>query len=374
MPSEPALRVAFVCPYDVSRPGGVQGQVRGLAAALVTLGHSAAVLAPDERRPGWVPGATAEHYAAGHAVALPANGSMAPVSLSPAAAARALRAARTWGAHVVHLHEPLAPVLGYGFLASRRWPVVATFHRAGGRAYAAAEPLGRWATRRLAARVAVSEEARRTAEAACGGHCEVLFNGVDVARFRRERTPVAGPQAVLFVGRHERRKGLATLLHAFCAVDQPAQLWIAGRGPETGRLQAAFPESDRVRWLGAVSDQEVADRLSEAAVACAPSLGGESFGVVLLEAMAAGCAVVATDLPGYRDAAAGHATLVPPGDAAALATALGGVLASPPGPEARAAARAHAEHWSLERLAERYVGIYRRVIEAQDGSGTIGRR
>lgn len=380
MPSEPALRVALVCPYDLSRPGGVQGQVRGLAAALVTMGHAAAVLAPDERRPGWVPGGTAEHYAAGRAVALPANGSMAPVSLSPAAAARAVQAARTWGAEIVHLHEPLAPLLGYGFLGSRRWPLVATFHRAGGRAYAAAGPLGRWATRRLAARVAVSEEARRTAEAACGGTCEVLFNGVDLTRFRRGRAAAttsaaaSAPPAVLFLGRHERRKGLATLLEAFDAVDGPAELWIAGTGPETGRLRAAYPGSDRVKWLGAISDEDVADRLAEAAVLCAPSLGGESFGMVLLEAMAAGCAVVASDIPGYRDAAAGHAALFPAGDAGALASVLGRVLASPPTPEARAAALAHAEGWSIQALAQRYVEVYRRVIGAPGAGGTIGRR
>ncbi len=375
MASEPGLRVALVSPYDLSRPGGVQGQVRGLAAALVAAGHAAVVLAPDDRRPGWVPGRPAEEYAVGRAVALPANGSMAPVSLSPAAALRARRAAAAWRADVVHLHEPLAPLVGYGFLASRRWPVVATFHRAGGGgAYGLVVPLGRWATRRVRVRCAVSEVARETASAICGGTYDVLFNGVDLARFRRDRPAPAGPPAVLFLGRHERRKGLEVLLEAFGSVAPPAELWIAGGGPETDRLRAAHPGTERVRWLGPLSDEEVTERLLRATALCAPSLGGESFGMVLLEGMAAGCSVVASDIAGYRAAAGGHAALVPPGDATALGAALTRVLSDAPDPGARAAAIAHAEAWSLDRLAARYVDLYRRALGAPAAGGTIDRR
>jgi phosphatidyl-myo-inositol alpha-mannosyltransferase len=380
MPADAApvdrLRIAVVSPYDLSRPGGVQGQVRGLAASLVALGHAAAVIAPDDRRPGWVPGGPAAQYAAGRAVAVPANGSMAPLALSPAASARAVRAVREWEADVVHLHEPLAPFLGYGFLASRRWPVVATFHRGGGggRASAAWAPFGRWATRHIDVRCAVSEEARRTASAVCGGRYEVLFNGVDLARFRAggEGEAVGAPPAVLFLGRHERRKGLAVLLDAFSAVRSPAELWVAGSGPDTDRLRAEHPGNERVRWLGMLDDAAVAERLRRATVLCAPSLGGESFGMVLLEGMAAGCAVVASDIPGYREAAGGHATLAPPGDADALGAALDRVLAAPPDPAALAAARGHAEAWSMDRLAQRYVELYRRTCDV--GGGTIGRR
>lgn len=393
-----ALRIAMVCPYDLSRPGGVQGQARGLVQALRGLGHDAWLVAPDDAPVGW---SAPDRYVAGRSRALRANGSEAPVCLSPAGARRAVRAARERGAQVVHLHEPLAPALGYGFLAARRWPTVATFHRSGtDRLTKLASPLARWARTRIDVAVAVSAAARDTAHALCGGTYEVLFNGVDLARFRgHDRAPGGvggvgggGPPVVLFLGRHERRKGLAVLLEAFAAPPGPvagaapleeAVLWVAGTGPDTERLQAEHPPSERIRWLGVITDEEVVERLSVATVLCAPSLGGESFGMVLLEGMAAGCAVVASDIPGYRDAAGGHAALVPPGDARALAARLAQVLGNPPGAAARAAARAHAEAWSLDRLAERYVDLYRRALSARPAlsalsarpaGGTIGRR
>ena len=124
-----------------------------------------------------------------------------------------------------------------------------------------------------------------------------------------------GRPVVLFLGRHEARKGLDVLLDAFAMVERPAVLWVAGDGPGSEVQRRRHPESDRVRWLGMLSDDEVASRLAGADVLCAPSLHGESFGMVLLEGMAAGCAVVASDIEGYRSAAGGHAELVPPGDA-----------------------------------------------------------
>jgi phosphatidylinositol alpha-mannosyltransferase len=214
-------------------------------------------------------------------------------------------------------------------------------------------------------RAAVSEVARATAAALCGGgDVEVLFNGVDLDRFGGTRLVGSSLPAVLFLGRHERRKGLGVLLDAFCSGDDgplAAELWVAGVGPETARLQARYPESDRVHWIGVVSDEEVADRLAEAAVLCAPSLGGESFGMVLLEGMAARCRVVASDIPGYREAAGGHAALVTPGDAGALRAALGTALRLPPDPAALEAAASYASRWSTERLAQRYSELYLRA-------------
>jgi phosphatidylinositol alpha-mannosyltransferase len=158
------------------------------------------------------------------------------------------------------------------------------------------------------------------------------------------------------------------LLDAFATVERPAVLWVAGDGPATEVQRRRHPESDRVRWLGVLSDDEVAARLAGADVLCAPSLHGESFGMVLLEGMAAGCAVVASDIEGYRMAAGGHAILVPPGDKAALSGALGSALADavegtgPSAPEARKAAIEHARNWSMESLAERYLEVYERAI------------
>lgn len=368
-PGAPAvLRVAIVCPYDLSRPGGVQGQALGIARALRKAGHRSIVVAPGDRRPGW---ATGDLYTVGRALGVRANGSVAPVALSPAAAARALGAVRRWGPDVVHLHEPLAPVTGYGFLARPCWPTVATFHRSGlDRVAGLAKPLGRWAVSRIDVRCAVSKEARRTAIELCGGAPEsydVLFNGVDVDRFARARPAGSDAPSVLFLGRHERRKGLSVLLEAFAGLTCSAELWIAGSGPDSERLRARHPESARVHWLGVLSDDEVADRLAGSAVVCAPSLGGESFGMVLLEAMASGCSVVASDIPGYEEAAAGHATLVPPGDVGALRAALDAALAdAKSGSHARRveAARRHASQWSMDRLAERYVDRYRRAMSA----------
>ncbi len=390
------LRVAMVCPYDLSRPGGVQGQALGLARALRRQGHDVVVVAPDRRRPGWI---TGHVYAAGQPVGLRSNGSVAPVCVSPLAAKRAVDAVRAWGADVVHLHEPLAPVLGYGFLLRRSWPVVATFHRSGvPRGAAIAAPVARWACNRVDVRVAVSEVARRSASELTGGahghgqpgDDDVFFNGVDMDRFARARSVGTARPAILFLGRHEQRKGLAVLLEAFTSLcssaavspsssrspasvpapeELSAELWVVGEGPETAALRARYPPSMRLHWLGVVSDEEVADRLSTAKVLCAPSLRGESFGMVLLEAMAARCRVVASDIPGYREAAGAHATLVAPGDPGALRAALVAMLRDPPDDAALDAAAAHAAAWSMERLARRYVDAYLRAIRlGSDGA------
>jgi phosphatidylinositol alpha-mannosyltransferase len=188
-----------------------------------------------------------------------------------------------------------------------------------------------------------------------------------------------GRPTVLFLGRHEARKGLGVLLDAFARLERPTVLWVAGDGPDHEAQQRRHPESERVNWLGVVSDDEVASRLAGADVLCAPSLHGESFGMVLLEGMAARCAVIASDLAGYASAAGGFAELVPPGDVQALSRALGVALADAvegsgrSSAEALKAAQAHAEGWSMDKLAQRYVELYRRAIE-QDASRPGGRR
>ena len=187
--------------------------------------------------------------------------------------------------------------------------MVGTYHRAGvSRWVPVLKPLAELVGRRLQIRVAVSEAARETGIPAGGGEFEVLFNGVDMERFE-SAAPVhheEGPPVVLFLGRHEERKGLNVLLDAFARIERPAILWVAGDGPGGEVQRRRYPESERVRWLGMLSDADVAARLAEADILCAPSLRGESFGMVLLEGMAAGCAVVESDLEGYRSAAGGH--------------------------------------------------------------------
>ena len=362
----------MLSPYALTQPGGVQGQVSGLSRALRDLGHDVAVLCPADPDVPF-PESLGEHYVFGRPIGVHSNGSVAPVALSPMAVVRAERYVRKGGFDVLHIHEPLAPMAAYGLVATDPLPMVGTYHRAGlSRWVRPLKPLVELVGRRMDVRVAVSDSARETGELSSGGGFEVLYNGVDMERFE-SASPVHDDHeprrpTVLFLGRHEQRKGLGVLLDAFAMVERPAVLWVASEGPETEVQRRRHPESDRVHWLGTISEEEKAARLAGADVLCAPSLRGESFGMVLLEAMAAGCAVVASDIDGYRMAAGGHATLVPPGDKVALSRALGSALADAvegsghSAPEARKAAVEHARNWSMDSLAERYVDIYERAI------------
>ncbi|MGA2836798.1 MAG: glycosyltransferase family 4 protein [Acidimicrobiales bacterium] len=394
------LRVALVCPYSLSRPGGVQGQVLGLARSLSKDGHEVAVFAPVDGPVA--PPEGVDLVATGHSTSLRGNGSVAPVSVSPVSARRGLADLRDFAPDVVHIHEPFAPGLTYALLVAKDLPpIVATFHRSGGSVlYALLSPVARRLAGRLAARCAVSNAAAATASHALDGTYEVLFNGIETDHFVGvEPWPTTGPSG-LFLGRHEERKGLAVLLEAWQLLDgtyaaadtgtdsdtgsrvaRPV-LWVAGDGPETEVLRRRHPESDSVRWLGVVDEDEKIRRLVAADVLAAPALGGESFGMVLLEAMAARTVVVASDIEGYRDAAGGCAVLVPPGDPRALAAALGGVLRgtlAPARPDdggsvgreadgSRGRSRwledagKRAERWSMTSLAERYEEIYRSVL------------
>jgi phosphatidylinositol alpha-mannosyltransferase len=371
------VRVALLCPYSLSRPGGVQGQVVGLAAALIDAGHDAVILAPaDDDRD--VPGLAAGGLVRlGRSTSLPANGSVAPVALGPGAAVRAVRAVRTGGFDVLHLHEPLAPGPGYACLVACDLPKVGTFHRAGKSvAYRLLGPVARAMAGRLAARCAVSSEALATARDALGGTYEVIGNGIDLGRFSTANpSPTAGP-TVLFVGRHEERKGLSVLLEAAARLDPAVALtvWVVGEGPDTEKLRRRHPGGDRLVWLGPVDDVELASRLAGAHALCAPALRGESFGVVLLEAMAARAAVVASDLAGYEAVVAGHGLLVAPGDVAALARALETVARDAAlgtgwcAPGALDAAFAHASQWSMPHVARRYVAVYEGVLAGSRSS------
>ncbi|MGH9017879.1 MAG: glycosyltransferase family 4 protein [Acidimicrobiales bacterium] len=375
------MRIALVCPYSLSVPGGVQGQVLGSARALEALGHEVTVLAPadapvegdgdgDGRGLG-----TGTVVTLGRSLSVPANGSVAPVSLDPFAAGRALRIIGDRRIEVVHLHEPLAPGAGWACLWRCRRPMVGTFHRSGAStAYRLLGPLVRRAAARLAVRCAVSPEAGETASQALGGSYEIVGNGVEEKRFAEATPwPTDGP-TVLFIGRHEPRKGLGVLLEAFGRVVEShptATLWIVGSGPETEALRARTAPERRVQWLGRVDDDELAARLRGADVLCAPSLGGESFGMILIEAMAARTAVVASDIPGYSYVARGHARLGPPGDVAALAENLSAALAdavaatATSSPAALDGAQAHAAQWSMGHLAERYGDIYASVADVR---------
>jgi phosphatidylinositol alpha-mannosyltransferase len=355
------VRIGLVCPYSLSHPGGVQGQVLAQARALRALGHEVRVLAPCDGPPpdgGVTP--------LGNSVPLAGNGSVAQLAPDPACILRTLAALRDEAFDVIHLHEPFCPGPTLTTLAFAGEPLVGTFHRAGmGAAYTFWRPVTVRMAHRLRVRVAVSEDARRTATEALEGEYEVLPNGIEVERFAKATPwPTTGP-TVLFVGRHEPRKGLSVLVDAMAELDPGVRLWVAGEGSQTAELQARTAGDPRIEWLGRLDDAEVASRVRGADALCAPSLHGESFGVVLLEGMAASTPVVASDLPGYRNVAVPgrHALLVPPGDPRSLAAALSLVLDDAAlAAELVAAGEARAAELSMERLCERYLELYQRVV------------
>jgi phosphatidylinositol alpha-mannosyltransferase len=347
----------------------VQGQVLALAGALQAIGHDVTVLAPVDGAVATSQLAEGTVVALGRSLPIPANGSVAPVGLGPFAARRAVAAVRHRGVDILHVHEPLAPGAGYACLVACPQPKVGTFHRAGSStAYRLLRPAVRWLAGRLDVRCAVSPDAAATARHALGGTYDIVGNGVELDRFAgAEPWPTSGP-TVIFVGRHERRKGLGILVDAFARIPDGAgprpTLWVVGHGPDTDALRARGAADGRVQWLGRIDDGELASRLRGADVLCAPSLGGESFGMVLLEAMAARAAVVASDIPGYRFVTGGHGLLVPPGNVGALADAIVRAVTDAAsatglcGPAALDRAFDHASQWSMAALADRYVGIY----------------
>jgi phosphatidylinositol alpha-mannosyltransferase len=370
---ERPLRVAIVCPYSLSVFGGVQGQVLGLAHALRRRGYETRVIAPCDGPPP-EPGITT----VGPTRRFPSNGSIAPITSNHLAAARTLEALRGFAPDVVHLHEPLTPGPTHAALVGTDLPVVGTFHASYGSGYnkwyaALRRPLQRMVDR-LTVCTAVSAEASRDVQHAFGVECRILFNGVEVDHYA-EATPWPSDRpAVFFVGRHEPRKGLAVLLDAFAGLDRPARLWVASTGPQTDALRARHQPD--VEWLGRVTEDEKAQRLRGAAIACFPSIEGESFGVVLLEAMAAGTAVVASDLTGYRAVArtGDEARLVRADDPTALRDALRALLDDP---EARAkvasAGAARAVELSMDHLAERYETVYDDAIRMTRGGTLMAR-
>lgn len=355
------MRVGLVCPYSLTLPGGVQGQVLGLGEALRRQGIDARVLGPCDGPP---PDATVTPL--GNSIPAAGNGSVAAIAPDGACVLRTIRALRDEEFDVVHLHEPLVPGPTLTALVFSDGPLVATFHRSGeSSGYRLVRPLTRYVADRVRVRAAVSEEAEITAHNALAGTYERLWNGIDTSGYDAAIPwPVVGP-TIVFVGRHEPRKGLAVVVDAMAGLGPDVRLWVIGEGPETARLQAQTEGDRRIEWLGMVDEVEKARRLRAATVFCAPSTSGESFGVVLLEAMAARCAVVASDLAGYRNVARSRdeALLVAPGDVGALTDGLRLALAGGHEVDAMvAAARVRAEHFSLDALASRYLGLYERAL------------
>jgi phosphatidyl-myo-inositol alpha-mannosyltransferase len=352
-------------PYSLTLPGGVQGQVLGLARALRRRQHHVRVLGPCDGPP---PDAGVTPL--GNSIPTSANGSVAPIAPDPAASLRTIRALADEDFDLIHLHEPFVPGPNATAVLTATCPMIATFHAAG--RSSSYKYLGRFVTaasKRIDMFCAVSDDAELLAREVVDRPVELLFNGVEVERFALAE-PYKDPRhgdspSIFFVGRHEERKGLEVLLKAHRLLGESnVRLWIAGSGPQTAELQNRY-RSPQITWLGRVSDRELAARWKSASVYCAPSLGGESFGVVLLESMAAGTPVVASDIDGYRNVVTPDldGVIVRPGDPAALAAGLQRVLGDPVFADRLVAAgEVRAAAYSMDNLAARYELLYERLL------------
>jgi len=300
------LRIGIVCPYSFQVPGGVQKHIEYLAEALIRVGHEVSVLAPAEE------GADLPPYvvAAGRAVPVRYNGSVARLSFGPVSATRVRRWLANNDFDLLHVHEPFTPSLSMLAVLAYGGPVVATFHTSmtRSRAMAAVQGALQVVSEKITGRIAVSELARKVQVEHMGGSAWEIPNGVDVKRFATAEPLPGWPGeggALGFVGRFtEPRKGFSILCDAFTrlSADRPGlRVLVVGHGsPEDASEDLPAHLRERIVFLGRASESEKARMLRSVDLYVAPNTGGESFGMILTEAMAAGTAVVASDLDAFR--------------------------------------------------------------------------
>jgi phosphatidylinositol alpha-mannosyltransferase len=376
------LRIGIVCPYSFDVPGGVQNHVMDLAEALIGLGHDVSVLAPadeDSPLPRYV-------VPAGRSVPFPYNGSVARITFGPLSTARVRRWLTRGDFDVLHVHEPFALSVSLLAVLLARGPVVATFHTAitRSRALAAAQGIFQLVLERITARIAVSALARKVQVEHLDGGAVEIPNGVAVAKFA-DAEPLDGwpgrcapgeGGALGFLGRFtEPRKGFPVLRDAFVALARRRpglRLLIAGPG-DAEELYEEIPDDlhGRVAFLGQVAEEDKARMLRSVDLYVAPNIGGESFGMILTEAMAAGTAVVASDLDAFRRVLDGGRAgqLFPTGDAAALERVAADLLDDPARRAALAArGREVVAGFDWPVVAQRVLEVYEAAIEATDGT------
>jgi phosphatidylinositol alpha-mannosyltransferase len=376
------MRIALVSPYSWTYPGGVTRHIEALAEQFSALGHHVRVLAPYDphdrlsarlHRGAWPQERELPPYVVplGRTTGFPMNGAVSNLATTPSAVNALRRELSAGRFDVIHVHEPVAPVVGYDALDFPGVPLVGTFH-----AYSEnriSNGLGnvvagsRRKLNRLHVRIAVSEAAAWTGRRFYGGRYRIIPNGVAVGELpaqARERDADARFR-LAFVGQAVERKGLPILLRAFEALREhvPAEIVIVGAGAED--IEPLVFDPRGVTVLGKVSDAERTEALAAADVLCAPSLGGESFGMVLTEAFAAGTPVVASDIPGYRDVVRDgvDGVLVPRGDATVLAETLRDLALAPERRAAMArAAREHADRYAWPTVAAEVLDAYEDAI------------
>ena len=330
------MRIGLVCPYSFDIPGGVQAHVLDLARTLIRLGHHVSVLAPGDD-------SEATEYpeflvTSGRSVPIRYNGSVARLSFGPMSYTRVRRWIRNGRFDVLHVHEPVAPSLSMLAMMVADGPIVATFHTSNARSrmLAAFQGVLQPFLEKITGRIAVSELARQVQVEHLGGDAVIIPNGVDVGFFAGAQPLPGYPRrggTIGFIGRYdEPRKGMDVLLSAMRELvpQRPdLQLLIAGGGDEKDLVEQAGPVvAPALTILGRVSDEDKASMLRSVDVYCAPNTGGESFGIILTEAMSAGAPVVASDLEAFRRVLDGGiaGVLTPIGDGPAMARALAGVL------------------------------------------------
>jgi phosphatidylinositol alpha-mannosyltransferase len=370
------VRIGIVSPYSFDVPGGVQNHIMDLSEALIALGHSVSVLAPadeDADLPPYV-------VPAGRAMPFPYNGSVARIAFGPVSTARVRRWLSRGNFDVLHVHEPLALSLSMLAVLSARGPVVATFHTAmtRSRALSVAQGLLQLVIEKITARIAVSELARKVQVEHLGGGAVEIPNGVAVAKFAHAEPLPGWPGdggVIGFLGRFtEPRKGFDVLRAAFVplAHARPGlRLLVAGPG-DRDDLYREFPPDlhDRVTFLGLVSETDKARMLRSVDVYVAPNTGGESFGMILTEAMSAGTAIAASDLDAFRRVLDGGraGALFHTGDADALQVLLEELLDDPARRSALVeAAPTAVAAFDWTSVAQRVVEVYATAIEATDG-------
>lgn len=375
------MKIGIVTPTYYPYPGGVPEHVYHTYLELSASGHDVRVVT-TRFGPGEAP--NEEHVIrVGRSVSVPANGSMCPVAMGVRMRARVREVLGRENFDVLHLHEPLMPALCLSVLAEATGPIVGTFHanNDGAIGYRAFKPMLAPHFDKLSARIAVSSEARRTIGDHFGGEYVIIPNGVDVARFS-DAEPIQelrdGSFNILFVGRMEPRKGAKHLFRAFGTIAREvpaARLVVVGGGPMARYYRSFVPDevAGRVLFAGRVSGEMLARHYATADVFCSPATGGESFGIVLIEAMAAGAAVVASDIPGYRDVVedgvTGLLTLrASPESIADTIVSLardGGLRKS-----LIESAAANVRQYSWDRVTARILDVYRAAVSGEAPEGT----
>jgi phosphatidyl-myo-inositol alpha-mannosyltransferase len=376
------MRIALVSPYSWTYQGGVNRHVEALAEQFIARGDHVRVLAP------WDPPDSisrrlhrshpelreAPDYLIplGRTVGIGANGAVSNLSAFPEGPISLRRELKAGNYDVVHVHEPLAPLVGWDAMVFRGAPVVGTFHAYSTKGFPnhVASLLGaRRRMNQLSARIAVSEAAAWTGRRWFGGEYTIVPNGVDIEVAPQGPKSASDELRLLFVGRAEERKGLPVLLAAFQALVEhvPSRLTIVGSDPDEISRRVSDPDvMNHIDVLGKVSDSILWRQLGEADLLCAPSLAGESFGMVLIEAMAAGTGVVASAIAGYSDVVTNgvDGILVPPADPQALAEELQLLAHEPERIKAMGeAGRRSAERYAWPHIAEEVTEVYEKAMD-----------